>query len=189
MKALKIIFIILAFVVVLVLIVSAFLPPSYSVQRSIIIKAPIVLVFDEINDFEKMDHWSPWKQYDPAMKTITSGIKGQPGYKFSWSSTKENVGNGFITRTGTEENRLLVNDLTFEDWDMKSKVKWMFEQTPKGVKVTWNNSGEIGYLFRIPVSLMDMEAIMAPDHEKGLMLLKKYCEEKAAADSAFVPVN
>lgn len=153
------------------------------------------MVFDEINDFGKMNHWSPWKEIDPDMKTVVSGTKGQPGYKYSWGSENKKIGNGSIARTHTEENKILVSDLIFEDFDMKSKVTWMFDQTPEGVKVTWQNTGDIGFLFRIPITLMDMESMMAPDHEKGLKMLKDYCETEIrqltdeAAAAAMLPAT
>lgn len=188
MKILKTILKIIAVLVVVLLIASAFMPSSYKVERSITVNAPIEIVFAEANDFANMDHWSPWKDYDPAMKKNIEGIVGSPGYKLSWSSENENVGHGSLTRVTTETNKAITNDLAFEDFNMKSKDNWLFEQTQEGVKITWGNSGEIGYLWRIPMKMMNMEKMMAPDFEKGLSRIKEYCEAKINEAASMQPV-
>lgn len=188
MKILKSILKIIAALLVVLLIASAFMPSSYKVERSITVNAPVEKVFAEANDFANMDHWSPWKDYDPHMKKNIEGVVGAPGYKLSWSSENENVGHGSLTRVTTETNKVITNDLAFEDFNMKSKDNWLFEETQDGVKITWGNSGEIGYLWRIPMKMMNMEKMMAPDFEKGLSRIKEYCETKIKDETTIQPI-
>lgn len=175
---------ILVVIVVLFVIVSMVMSSSYDVMRSTTINAPVEKVFDEVNNYANMEHWSPWKDYDPNMETIIEGNVGEPGYKFSWSSKVEQVGNGSLTRKVTETNKRIEDELFFADFNMKATAYWNFEQTASGVLVNWGNKGDIGFIWRIPMSIMNMEKQMSPDLEKGLSRLKEYCETNARAAEA-----
>ena len=175
---------ILAVIVILFVVVSLVMPSSYDVMRSVTINAPIEKIFSEVDDYSNMEHWSPWKDYDPDAQIKIEGSVGQPGYKYSWSSKVEQVGNGSLTRKVTEQNKRIEDELFFADFDMKSTTYWNFEQTAAGVQVNWGNKGDIDFMWRIPMSIMNMEKQMAPDFEKGLSRLKEYCETNARAAEA-----
>ncbi len=149
---------------------------NFSIERSVVINANIESVFEEVNDFNNMQHWSPWKEYDPNMILSIEGKINDPVYKYSWKSENDKVGHGSLTRKITEANKKISNDLLFDEFNMHSNVDWTFEQTPEGTRATWINSGMMPFLMR-PLS-GKMESMMAPDMEKGLNLLKEYCEAK-----------
>jgi len=184
MKILKKLIVIIIIIVGIYFAISLLLPKTFFVERSIIIQAPVEKVFAEVNDFSNMDHWSPWKDYDPDMKPTIEGNPGEPGYKYSWSSDHKNVGHGSLTRVHSVENKSIENELFFEDFNMKSKVHFLLDETADGVKVTWQNSGDIALPLRIPMAAMNMEKQMSPDLEKGLARMKKYCEDQAAQEAA-----
>jgi hypothetical protein len=181
MKILKIILACIGIIIVLFLIVSLFMPKTFDVQRSITIKAPAEKVFAEVNDFSNMDHWSPWKDYDPNAKATVEGMTDEPGYKYSWSSENKNVGNGSLTRITTDQNKSITNELYFADFKMKSTNYWNFENTDEGIKVTWGDKGELPFLFRFIGPMM--EKGMTPDFEKGLNRMKEYCEAKSQVET------
>lgn len=176
MKALKIIFAAVLVIVIIYFVMCAVMPHTFSVERSVLIDAPVASVFEEVNDFSNMQHWSPWKDYDPNMLTKIEGNLNESGYRYSWKSENDKVGNGSLTRKITEAKKNISNDLLFEDFNMHSSVDWKFEPTAEGTKVTWMNSGTLPFIMR-PMS-GKMESMMAPDLEKGLKLLKEYCEAK-----------
>lgn len=174
----KKIILVVAIIAAMFLVVSFIMPSAYKVERSIIIQSPVELIYNEIFDYSNMMHWSPWKDYDPHMQTRIESEPGKPGYKYSWSSAHEKAGKGSLTRMSALENTRVEDELMFEDFGMRSKSYWLLEDTGKGIKVTWGNTGRIGLLWRIPMSLINMEKTMAPDFEKGLGRLKVYCENK-----------
>ena len=65
------IFIVIVFVAMLLFAMSK--PDTFSVQRSIRIKAPPEKVFAFINDFHKWSNWAPQDKEDPTMKRTYSG--------------------------------------------------------------------------------------------------------------------
>ena len=178
MKALKIILIVIVVMAAGYLTVCATMPKSYKVERSIVINAPVASVFEEVSDFNYNQRWSPWKEYDPAMQITIDGKPGEAGYKYRWRSANEKIGHGTLTRIKTEPDKAISNKLVFEDFNMEGYVDWTFETLAEGTKATWTNSGELPFVMRAMSG--KMEKMMAPDLEKGLQLLKIYCESKPA---------
>lgn len=154
--------------------ICAFMPKEFKVTRFVVINAPINMVFEEVNNFNNMQHWSPWKDYDPDMMTKVEGKPGDTIYKYVWSSKMDKVGHGSLTRKQVEKDKTVSNDLLFADYNMHSAVDWSFETMPEGIKAIWTNSGTLPFFTRIMGS--KLESLMAPDIEKGLQLLKIYCE-------------
>ena len=46
---------------------------SYSVERSITVKAPASRVHDLVNDFHHWTGWSPWEDLDPDLQRTYTG--------------------------------------------------------------------------------------------------------------------
>lgn len=63
----------LAVVIVIVLALAFMQPATYSVTRTIAIKAPPERIQPLISDFHHWPLWSPWEKLDPAMKRTFSG--------------------------------------------------------------------------------------------------------------------
>ena len=177
MKFLKTFLIVVAVLLSLLLIVSVFMPSTFDVKREIIIDAPMPVVFNQVNDFNEMQNWSPWKDYDPQMKLTIEGEPGKAGYKYSWKSSDKNVGSGSLTRLSTEDGKAITNTLTFEDFEMKSTNYWTFEPAGDGVKVVWGDKGDVPFMARIFFALKNPDKMMGPDFEKGLNRMKEYCEK------------
>jgi hypothetical protein len=67
MKALKIILITVLILVGAFIILNAFLPAKYEVERSVNINAPKEIVFEQVVDFKNWEQWSPWLAMDSTM--------------------------------------------------------------------------------------------------------------------------
>ncbi|UKJ05992.1 hypothetical protein [Solitalea lacus] len=61
MKILKKLFLGIIAILVLLVVVSLFLPSTYKVERSAVIKAPVAKVFNEFND---LNNWPNWNAFD-----------------------------------------------------------------------------------------------------------------------------
>ena len=181
MRSIKVSFMALLSLTGLFIIISTLLPDKYRVERSILIEASLPAVFEQINDFNNMQHWSPWLDYDPFMKTNIEGNPGQSGYTYSWDSRSKKLGKGSLTRISAETDKYIHNMLILEDYGMTSKEEWFLKNTGSKVELTWANSGKISFAFRIPASLMSMEKMIAPDFDKGLKRIREYCESMAVS--------
>lgn len=174
MKILKILGIVIGLLMLLYIGACAIFSKTFNVQRSIVINAPVSVVFEQINDFNKWNAWSPWMEKDPNAKVTISGTIDQPGYMFQWSSENKEVGHGSLTRTQIIPNKLLESDLKFEDMNMTSKAYFQFEEVPEGTKVIWGDKGDLPFFMRIMSPMMD--GMMGKDFEKGLAKIKAVSE-------------
>ncbi len=175
MKVIKFLLIGLVVVVVLILGVGMVLPNDYEVTRSIEIEAPAVIAFGQVNDLEKWEAWSPWKEMDPGM-TMTYGDKSiGEGASYSWTGDKS--GSGTLTIINSEMPSRIDTKVEF-DGQGEGNGFWTFEQDGGATKATWGMKGTMpkplgGYM----VGMMD--GWLGPDFEKGLAGVKRLAEAEA----------
>src|SRR5436309_15155203 len=93
-------------VIAILLIVIATRPSDFRYARSATIAAPASVVFGHVNDFKKMDVWSPWLKFDPNVKITHEGPPWGVGAIESWEGNK-NVGAGRMTVVDSRPNELI----------------------------------------------------------------------------------
>jgi hypothetical protein len=161
-------------IVVLLLLVAAFLPGTYSVERSIEIAAPPEIVYGQVADYNNWLKWSPWPKMEPSAKHTVSGTPGTVGMSWWWEG--EQVGVGGMTLVEVEENRSIHSKLTFkEPMNSEADDYMLLEPTETGTRVTWRNTGGLPY----PVGRffgLGLEGMLGPQFEDGLASLKALCE-------------
>ena len=175
MKWLKRILVFLLTLAALLVIVSQFLPGSYRVERSIVIKAPAEKVFPDISDLRQWKTWGVWWQRDPGMTVTYSEPPTGVGSWSNWVSKQE--GSGKMTVKTIDPNKAITYDLFFPDMGMTSIGSMTLTPGDGNVKVTWISSGELG---RNPMSRwfgLMMERFIGPDFDAGLARLKANAEK------------
>jgi effector-binding domain-containing protein len=181
MKILKKAGIVLLIIVALYIIVSLFLPSIVRVERSTVIKAPIHVVFGQVNNFHQWPHWSYWDNIDPEMKSTYEGPESGVGAKHLWTSTNKNVGTGNIVIVDSKPDSLILTDLNFEGMGT-SHGGWLFKEVEGGTEAKTYMEMDMGFFGRI-MGLM-MEGMLGGDFEKTLEGLKKHCESLPVAPAA-----
>jgi len=157
------------------LLVAYFLPGSYMIEKSIIIKKNAEFVMDRIGDLNFYSQWNPWQQSDPTAKGIISGNPKMRGHKYEWEGKK--VGTGSLTLKSID-NKHIHFDLEFiKPFSSRANDNWLFEPWGDGseTKITWQNSGQFPY----PVARLMGPVItkqLNKQFEEGLHNLKKMCE-------------
>src|SRR6478735_4131903 len=91
----------------LVLIVAAFRPDTFRVQRSVRIAAPPAAVHPWINNMEKMNSWSPFVKKDPTLKGTYRGPAAGPGAAYDFDGNRE-VGKGSVEITGSVPEKITM---------------------------------------------------------------------------------
>src|SRR5688572_30977147 len=86
----------IAAVILILVIIIAMRPADFRYARSAIIAAPASVIFPHVNDFKKMDVWSPWLKFDPNVKITHEGAPAGVGAIETWDGDK-NVGAGRMT--------------------------------------------------------------------------------------------
>ncbi|WP_242928334.1 SRPBCC family protein [Pontibacter vulgaris] len=181
MKTLKYTGFSLLVIVLLLVVVSIFLPSKVHVERTVIIKAPASLVFEQINTLRNWEKWSPWHSIDPAMKLTYTGPAMGPGARYSWSSQHPNVGNGILTLKKSQPNLLIVAEMDFRE-NGKGTGTYTFKELADGTFLTWAMDTDMG---NNPVSKyvgLFMDGMIGPDFERGLANLKKISENQLSSN-------
>jgi polyketide cyclase/dehydrase/lipid transport protein len=158
-----------------VLVISAFMPSRYVIEKTIIIDKPVTHVMGKVGDLNNYSLWNPWQQADSA---ATKNITGSPktvGHTYSWHGKKIGVGSLRIDRI---DNKHIHFNLEFlKPWKSRAKDNWIFEDWGMSeTKVTWQNSGELPWpMARLMGPLINKN--LNHQFEAGLKNLKKMCEE------------
>jgi effector-binding domain-containing protein len=177
MKTFKKVMIIFLAIILLLVIISFFLPRKYKVERSINMIADRSLVFNLVSHFNKWDIWIPWtKAIDSTAVFELIGNDGEVGSQRKW--TGNILKNGEITTTKITKDQLFGYELSIDNGKFKSFGTITIEPILDSLKVTWVNEGDLGYnpINRYFGLLMDK--MMGPDFVKGLEKLKKIAEER-----------
>lgn len=165
----------LASIIIVALGIGFLLPSEYKVERSVVIQAPIDVVFDQVNDLKKNEAWSPWK--DSTMKITYGDITVGKGATSSWES--KNMGNGSQTIEESVPNASIRTYLDFKEMG-HAYGHWTFKQEGEGVQVTQGMSGDQGMNPVKRYFALMMDKMIGPYFEQGLTALKQVSEAQAA---------
>jgi effector-binding domain-containing protein len=72
-----------------------------------------------------------------------------------------------------------------EPYESESDGYLRFAEEGAATKVSWGFEGEYAFPLNIMMLFMSMDAMIGPDFERGLALLKQICEKEAAAVLAY----
>lgn len=157
------------------LIISALMPKTFSVEKTIVINKPATDVMNRVSNLNYYSQWNPWQQSDPTAKNNITGSPATPGHKYAWEGKK--VGVGSLTLNNMDDKHIHFDLEFLKPWKSKAKDNWHFEPWGNGgeTKVTWQNGGQLPW----PIaSLMGPMINKNLNHqfEQGLNNLKKMCE-------------
>jgi len=161
-------------VIIFLLVVAAFLPKSYNIEKTVIIKKPVSNVMPRVSNFNEYAKWNPWLQAEPNAEKAITGPVATAGHKYSWQGKK--IGIGSLTINSIDNKHIHLSLEFLKPWKSKAKDNWLFEPWGDGeTKVTWQNSGELPW---------PMARLMGPIINKnlnhqftvGLDNLKRLCE-------------
>jgi len=162
--------------IVTFLIIAAAMPKVYSIEKTIVINAPVATVMHRISDLNYYSQWNPWQQLDPTATNTITGTPGTPGHQYAWKGKK--VGEGSLTLLNMDDKHIHFDLEFFKPWKSKAKDNWLFESWGDGsaTKVTWQNGGPLPWpMARLMGPLINKN--LNKQFETGLANLKKMCEQ------------
>ncbi len=176
MKALKVTLLSLLGLLILLLLVSFFMPSKVHVERSMVITAHPHQIFPYLNNFKKWVEWSPWHKKDSTTLYDYSGIEEGPGSVFTWKSKHPQVGNGEMKILESYADTFIKTKMTFEGMGI-SYSYFKLAETDAGTTLTWimESNGEGMPFYFVPVSKyfnLFMDDMLGKDFEEGLALLQ-----------------
>ena len=175
MKLLKKIFIGLLVLILVVVVISQFLPSTYHAERSVTIAAPEAIHPD--HDLKKWPEWSPWTAAkDPTLVYAYEGSEQGVGAISKWDSKK--FGDGMMKVVESDPAKGVKFDLSFNKGKYLSVGNIAFQPTGESTKVTWSMDGKVSRNPLDRIFSMMMEKMIGPDFDEGLGKLKTKVEAK-----------
>ena len=141
---------------------------DYQIEASRVIAAPAPLLFDEVNDIQSWDTWSPWRSSED-----TNFEYQEEG--FNWKS--DELKDGEIITTATSPFSSIEQRLATETVldTLESEMFWQFEPAEDSTIVTWGIRGSLGFKEKLAFLLedKDLTEMYKPLLQKGLEELEK----------------
>ena len=170
---------VIAVVVILAVIagLAAMQPNTFTVTRSITIKAPPEKIIPLVNDFHNWQSWSPWEKLDPNMQRTFSGAASGTGAVYAWQGNSD-VGKGRMEITGQELPFKVTVKLDFIEPIASNNIT-DFALVPKGelTTVNWTMNGPMMFITKIMCVFTSMDKMIGKDFEKGLAQMKAVAEK------------
>lgn len=178
-KFLKYLVIILVSLLVFVLVAALFVKKEYSVERSVSINQPKVVVYNFVKYLKNQNEFSVWAKIDPTMKVEFRGTDGTVGFVSAWDSPVKEAGKGEQEITGIDEGKRIDYEIRFFE-PMKSTDNAYFSFISDNDSVTtvkWVFYGKMKYPSNLMLLIMDMDKMLGKDLEGGLTNLKTLLEK------------
>lgn len=170
MNAIKKILKFLGVILLILLVISLFLPSKVHVERIALVHGSPEVTFQLINKLPEWEKWSPWHRIDPNMKLEYGQQVEGKGATYSWKSDHKNVGNGAITIAESRPSEYIKTEMNFMENGVATAEYFL---TPKegGTEVRWTMDSDMGWnLIGRYFGLM-IDKWVGEDYEKGLHYL------------------
>lgn len=174
---LKYIALAIAFVIAVILLLAAMRPDTFTVSRSVTIKAPPERIFPYIDNLKSFGAWSPYEKKDPAMKRTFSGPEAGKGAIYAWEGNKD-VGKGSMEITESSAPGKVVMKLDFvAPFEAHNRVDFTLAPQGDSTEVTWAMTGPVPFVAKIAHLFFNMDKMVGTDFEAGLSNLKALAEK------------
>jgi hypothetical protein len=166
----------LSVVILIVLALAAMQPATYSVTRSIAIKAPAERIQPLISDFHNWPLWSPWEKLDPAMKRTFSGATKDLGAVYAWEGNKD-VGSGRMEVISLTPPTKVGIKLDFYAPMASSAMTDFVLDTEGRYHGDLDHVRQDDFMAKLMGVFVSMDSMIGPDFESGLSQMKAVAEK------------
>jgi len=166
---------VIVLLIVAVLLYATTKPDSFSIQRSITIKATPEKIAALINDFNRWPLWSPWEKLDLAMKKTMSGAANGPSSIYEWEGNKK-VGQGRMEILQSSASQIKIKLDFLKPFEAHNITIFDLQSQGDITVVTWNMSGSNNYIGKLMHMFINVDKMVGKDFEKGLAALKEQAE-------------
>ena len=172
---LKIIAVVIVLLIVAILAFAATKPDSFTVKRSISIKAPPQKIAAMIDDFHNWGSWSPWEKLDPALKRTYSGAANGKGAVYDWTGNSK-VGTGRMEILDTSAAKTTIKLDFLKPFEAHNIAEFTLEPSGDSTNVIWTMNGASPFMMKVMGVFMNMDKTIGKDFEAGLANLKRVTE-------------
>ena len=153
------------------------MPATFTVKRSLDIRAPADRLYPQVADFHAWAAWSPYEKKDPAMNRRFSGAPTGVGAVYEWEGNR-NVGKGrmeVLEATAPSKIRIALHFM--KPFEARNTAEFTFEPRAENTTVTWAMYGPLTLMGRVMGLFINMDRMIGTDFEAGLKNLKALAEK------------
>lgn len=178
MKALKIVGIVVAVLVLIVIILAFVAKSDFAIERSVTINKPKQEVFEYLKMLKNQDNFSYWASQDPAMKKEYRGTDGTVGFVSAWEGNDE-VGKGEQEIKAIAEGERIDYELRFLKPFEATNYAYITTTavSDSSTLVKWGFTGKSKFPMNIAMMFMDMDKMLGAQLQSGLDKLKVIMEK------------
>lgn len=165
----------LAALVLVLVVVAFFMPRTFRVERSVVIRAKPEAVYAIAADLKAWKDWGVWYERDPAMSITYSPATTGVGAWTEWKSSSQ--GNGKATLTEVAPSARVIYRLEFTDNGMVSTGSFLLSAAEGGgVRVVSVMAGDLGMNPFARLMGPFLDKMIGPDFAAGLAKMKRVAE-------------
>jgi uncharacterized protein YndB with AHSA1/START domain len=131
----------------LVLIVGVLLPAHGHIERHVEVSSPLRQIFDSVDTFRRFPEWSALRRFDPQTRMTLEGPESGQGARVKWSSTVQQVGDGSLEISSSEQDSKTTMTLD-NAWSGENKaytITLVPAQNGKTVTINWAYDVDYGW--------------------------------------------
>jgi Polyketide cyclase / dehydrase and lipid transport len=159
-----------------ILILAAFKPDTFLIQRRATVKAAAGKVFPCINDFHNWASWSPFEKLDPNMTKTFSGAPSGKGAIYEWKgNNKAGAGRMEIVESSSPTKITIKLDF-IKPFEGHNTCEFTMSPQGDSTEVTWAMHGPLPFMAKVMHVFVNMDKMLGKDFESGLASLKAIAE-------------
>jgi len=160
-----------------ILLFAASRPDTFSVERSIEIKAPPEQIFPLINDLHNFPRWSPYDNIDPAMQRQFSGAARGKGAVYAWQGNNQ-VGSGRLEIVdATPYSRVVMKLDYIKPVVAHNLCEFTLQEAGGHTRLTWRMHGAVPFLSKVMSLFFSIDNVIGPQFELGLANLRRLTDK------------
>ena len=168
---------------VLAAIVGLFLPSTFEVEKTVVIKASPEIIHEFTDDLAQWPQWNPWLKEDPNQVVTFGATTTGQGASQAWEG---GASDGHMSLTRSEPNWGVAYDMSFKKNSYTSTGSLLYRPVTDGTEVVWHMTGDSGNNLMARYFVGMMPSMVGPQFEEGLAHLK-LISEKSQAHQDTVP--
>lgn len=166
-------------IIIVFLVIAALQPADFRISRTATIAAPPAAVFEQINNFQRWNAWSPWARLDPNAKNTFDGPPAGVGAGFAWAGNNK-VGEGKMTITDSQPSERVVMRLEFtKPFVATNTAEFALKAEGNQATVTWSMAGTNNFMSKCFSLIMNMDKMVGGQFEQGFANMKAIVEPAA----------
>jgi len=173
MKVLKIAVPAAICLLLLLLIISFFLPSTWSVERSVVINTDADIIFTYIDNLSRWPEWTVWYEDNQNLVVTYEGPEAGIGATSRW---KDKSHEGLMKIIESQPNEFIAYDLLFDKGASPMHGSIALNSTIETTEIVWTATGDVGINPISKYFILILNSWVGQDFERSLTKLKAILE-------------